>query len=76
MAEECYKILDKISMKDAQLLGFTKEAKPKDLIINNLLVCPPQVRPTIEMNATQRSHDDITNVYRKIIKLNKEILDN
>ena len=27
------------------------------------------------MNATQRSYDDITNVYRKVIKLNKEILD-
>jgi DNA-directed RNA polymerase beta' subunit len=57
-------------------MGFFNESKPKDLIIKQLLVSPPQVRPSIEMNPVQCSHDDLTNVYLKIIKLNNEIVSN
>lgn len=35
-------------------MGFT-DSKPVDLILTQLLVCPPQVRPSIEMNAEKRA---------------------
>ena len=49
-AQEIYKILEKIDPKDAEIMGFT-DSKPVDLILTQLLICPPQVRPSIEMNA-------------------------
>jgi len=43
-------LFQKIRADEAKVLGFTRDSMPKDLIIKSLLVCPPQVRPAIEMN--------------------------
>lgn len=42
-------MLEKIDPQDAALMGFTN-SKPVDLLIWSLLVCPPQLRPVVEMN--------------------------
>ncbi len=39
-------ILERMSDEACQVLGF-RENKPKDLVLRTLLVCPPQVRPSI-----------------------------
>lgn len=54
------------------MMGFT-DSKPVDLILTQLLVCPPQVRPSIEMNAEKRAEDAITSVYNRILSFNNEI---
>ena len=46
---------------------------PKDLIIKDLLVCPPQVRPAIEMNPARIAQDQYTKLYKKVIQKNNEI---
>jgi DNA-directed RNA polymerase beta' subunit len=46
---------------------------PKDLIIKHLLVCPPQVRPAIEMNPARIAQDQSTKLYKKVIQKNNEI---
>lgn len=67
------KIFSNIPEDDRKVLGFSKYSKPEDLIIQSLLVCPPQVRPSVDMNGVQKSRDDITRVYEKIIKVNNQI---
>lgn len=67
------KIFNHIPENDRKAMGFSKYSKPEDLIIQSLLVCPPQVRPSVDMNGVQKSRDDITRVYEKIIKVNNQI---
>jgi len=40
------------------------------MIIKNLLVAPPPVRPSVAMGGNMRSEDDLTTAYMKIIKFN------
>lgn len=68
-AQEIYRILERIDPNDAEMMGFT-DSKPVDLILTQLLVCPPQVRPSIEMNAEKRAEDAITSVYNRILSFN------
>tara|TARA_B100001094_G_scaffold263748_2_gene265473 strand:- start:3946 stop:7887 length:3942 start_codon:yes stop_codon:yes gene_type:complete len=54
-------------------LGFTKEySHPKDFIIKNLLVPPPHVRPSVIMDASLKSQDDLTHKLTEIIKTNNQ----
>lgn len=53
-------------------MGFT-DSKPVDLLLTQLLVCPPQVRPSIEMNAEKRAEDAITSVYNRVLAFNNEL---
>lgn len=71
-AQEIYKILERIDPNDAEMMGFT-DSKPVDLILTQLLICPPQVRPSIEMNAEKRAEDAITSVYNRILSFNNEL---
>lgn len=61
--------MKKISEEDCLILGFGGVTKPKDLIIQSLLVPPPPVRPSISFSPNKpASHDDLTRVYQNILK--------
>jgi DNA-directed RNA polymerase II subunit RPB1 len=69
--EEVYRIFKKISNEDCFALGFDPiRSRPEWMIITNLLVCPPQVRPSVSFDTTMRNEDDLTFQYAQIIKAN------
>ena len=43
------------------------------MIIEDLAVAPPPVRPSVVMQNSMRSEDDLTVAYKQIIKVNNEI---
>lgn len=65
-------MLDKIDQHDAMMMGFT-DSKPVDLLIWSLLVCPPQLRPVVDMNPEKRTEDSMTIYYNQILSSSKEI---
>ncbi|MBS1889878.1 MAG: hypothetical protein JST59_01170 [Actinobacteria bacterium] len=70
-----YTLFDKIDPHDAAMMGFT-ESKPKDLMIYSLLVCPPQLRPVVEMNPEKKAEDSITVFYNYILACSNEVKKN
>lgn len=53
-------------------MGFNEEnAHPAWMIIKNLPVAPPPVRPSVA--TTARSEDDLTHAYFEIIKMNNKL---
>jgi DNA-directed RNA polymerase beta' subunit len=52
------------------MLGLSKTlSDPANMIIENLTVVPPPVRPSVQMiGSTSRSEDDLTVAYKQIIK--------
>ena len=47
-----------------KILGFHPiHARPESLIIQNLLIAPPHVRPSVEMDAISKAEEDITVLY-------------
>lgn len=68
-------IFSKITPKHLEMLGLNKTlSDPANMIIENLTVVPPPVRPSVQMiGSTSRSEDDLTIAYKQIIKQNKEI---
>ena len=55
-------------------MGLHKQnANPVNMIIENLAVAPPPVRPSVAMTNSMRSEDDLTVAYKQIIKMNNEI---
>lgn len=73
--EEAKRIFDKITEKHLNMLGLNKTtSNPSNMIIENLAVTPPPVRPSVLMpGCSQRSEDDLTVAYRSIIKQNNQI---
>lgn len=70
-ADECLRIFKKISPDDCIALGFDPaRARPDWMIITYLTVCPPQVRPSVSVDATLRCEDDLTFQYIQILKAN------
>ena len=70
--EDCLRILKKISDEDCKALGFDPErARPEWMLLTVLAVCPPQVRPSVSVDATLRSEDDLTFQYVQILKANQ-----
>jgi DNA-directed RNA polymerase II subunit RPB1 len=75
MPEEALRILSKISDEDCALLGLRPEiSRPENMIIKNLTVAPPPVRPNVIMSSSNRSEDDLTYSYQKIIQTNNQLL--
>ena len=69
--EEVLRIFKKITKEDCYALGFDPQrARPDWMIITNLTVCPPQVRPSVSVDSTLRSEDDLTFQYIQILKAN------
>ena len=50
-----------------------KNSNPANMIIEDLAVAPPPVRPSVAMTNYMRSEDDLTVAYKQIIKMNNEI---
>lgn len=46
-------------------MGLSKKtANPANMIIENLAVAPPPVRPSVAASSTTRSEDDLTIAYK------------
>ena len=51
-------------------MGFDpNRSRPDWMIIQNLPIPPPVVRPTITMDSTMKQDDDLTYQYRQIVKM-------
>ena len=71
--EKVLEIFSHISDNDLFLLGFDKKyCSPECLIIKNLIVCPPQVRPSV-VESSLISQDDLTHQYKNILKCNEQL---
>lgn len=72
--EDVLKIFERISDEHIIALGFDPiKSRPEWMIITVLAVCPPQVRPSVSVDATLRSEDDLTFQYIQILKANKHL---
>ena len=69
-ADDCYNILKNISTSDIKKLGFSEIFSPLNFIFEVLPVPPPHVRPSISMDASLRSQDDLTHKLSEIVKTN------
>lgn len=59
--EEILNILKGISATDCEIMGFDQNrSRPDWMLIQNLPVPPPSVRPTITMDSTMKQDDDLT----------------
>jgi len=68
------KIFQRISDDDVHFMGFSPTwSRPDWMICQVLPVPPPTVRPSVKMDAQQRSEDDLTHLYSNIIKQNKDL---
>jgi DNA-directed RNA polymerase II subunit RPB1 len=66
------KIFKRISDEDVTYMGFSPTfSRPEWMICEVLAVPPPSVRPSVKMDAHQRSEDDISHIIVSIIKSNK-----
>ena len=70
------RIFRRISDEDVTFMGFSPVfGRPDWMICQVLPVPPPAVRPSVKLDAQQRSEDDITQIYSNIIKTNKDLRD-
>ena len=64
----------RISDEDVNFMGFSPIwSRPDWMICQVLPVPPPAVRPSVKHDAQQRSEDDLTHIYRNIIKTNRDL---
>jgi len=63
--------MSRISDESSEFLGFNHTwGRPEWMVIQNLIVVPPQVRPSVEMGSGGWAEDDLTTMYIQIIKTN------
>jgi DNA-directed RNA polymerase II subunit RPB1 len=68
------KIFRRISDEDVNFMGFSSVwSRPEWMICQILPVPPPAVRPSVKLDAQQRSEDDLTHIYMNIIKTNNDL---
>uniref|UniRef100_A0A7S0YI02 DNA-directed RNA polymerase subunit n=1 Tax=Polytomella parva TaxID=51329 RepID=A0A7S0YI02_9CHLO len=73
-AQRAMEILKNISEEDCQALGFdVRFSRPHWMIIQNLPVPPPPVRPSVMMDSSSRCEDDLTYKLAEIVRTNKSI---
>lgn len=73
-AEDAYQVLRRIKTEDLTLMGFDKKlGRPEWMLIKNLIVAPPSVRPSVQMPNMMRSEDDLTYAYQQILKMNNQL---
>lgn len=70
LAQECLELFRNIPEQDIVDLGYSKSFKPENFILEVLLVPPPHVRPSISMDASLKSQDDLTHKLSEIVKTN------
>lgn len=67
-------MFSKVKDDDIRALGMDpRHARPEWLLIKVLPIPPPHVRPSIELDASMRSEDDLTHKYAEIIKTNNAL---
>lgn len=72
--ERALEILRRISDEDCITLGFNpKFSRPEWMILTVLPVPPPPVRPSVMMDSSSRSEDDLTHQLGEIIKANNRL---
>lgn len=70
------KIFRRMSDEDISFMGFSPTfSRPEWMICQVLPVPPPAVRPSVKLDAQQRSEDDLTHIYSNIIKTNRDLLE-
>ena len=75
LPERILSLFQHISDEDVHFLGFSPLwSRPDWFICQILPIAPPAVRPSVKVDAQQRSEDDLTHIYNAIIKLNNIIL--
>ena len=67
-------VLKNIPEESLHLLGFNKRTKPCEFIITAFPVPPPQVRPSIIIDSSIKSQDDLTFKLIEIIKTNNALI--
>jgi DNA-directed RNA polymerase II subunit RPB1 len=68
------KIAKRISDDDVSFMGFSPLwSRPDWMICQVLAVPPPAVRPSVKLDAQQRSEDDLTHIVVNVIKANKTL---
>ena len=74
-ANQVYAIFSRISDEDCLLMGFEPRlARPEDMIIKNMLVPTPQIRPPRRGDFIGGSKDDpLTSILIEIIKSDERI---
>ncbi|KAJ7526580.1 hypothetical protein O6H91_16G013300 [Diphasiastrum complanatum] len=73
-AEKVLNILKRISDEDCVLLGLNpKYARPEWLILQVLPIPPPPVRPSVMMDSSARSEDDLTHQLAMIVRHNNNL---
>ncbi|TVU00263.1 hypothetical protein EJB05_54316 [Eragrostis curvula] len=73
-AERVLNVLKRISDEDCILLGLDpKFARPDWMILQVLPIPPPPVRPSVMMNTSSRSEDDLTHQLAMIIRHNENL---
>lgn len=69
--EEVLEMLTRITDEDVEFMGFSPGwSRPEWMICRTLPVPPPAVRPSVKMDAQQRSEDDISHFLTNIFKAN------
>ena len=69
--EYILKIFGRISDDDIHFMGFSPTwSRPEWMVCQVLPVAPVGVRPSVKLDAQQRSEDDLTHIYSNIIKTN------
>lgn len=72
--QEALRILRGISDEDCVALGFSPEfARPEWMILTVFPVPPPPVRPSVSMDGSTRSEDDLTHQLSEILKANARL---
>uniref|UniRef100_A0A6C0F607 DNA-directed RNA polymerase II subunit RPB1 n=1 Tax=viral metagenome TaxID=1070528 RepID=A0A6C0F607_9ZZZZ len=69
-AGECLQILNNMTDETIKSIGFSINNKPVNMIFEVLLVPPPHVRPSVNMDSALRSQDDLTHKLSEIVKTN------
>ncbi|KCV71205.1 hypothetical protein H696_02156 [Fonticula alba] len=72
--EIAMRIMKNITDEDIDALGFDPvHARPEWMVIEKLPIPPPQVRPSVAVEGTKKSNDDLVFALREIIKRNNMI---
>ena len=70
------KTFRRISDEDVTFMGFSPLwSRPEWMVCQVLPVPPPAMRPSVKLDAQQRSEDDLTHIYSNIIKYNRDLAD-
>ncbi|KNA21792.1 hypothetical protein SOVF_040130 [Spinacia oleracea] len=73
-AEKVLSVLKRVSDEDCQLMGFNpRYARPDWMILQVLPIPPPPVRPSVMMDTSSRSEDDLTHQLAMIIRHNDNL---